>query len=379
MIYLDSAATSFFRPPEVLEAVAEAMISFGNPSRGGCGPSLLASRTVFQAREALNRLFGGDGPEQVAFTANSTESLNLAIKGLLKPGELAVSTVMEHNSVLRPLYEMEGQGAKLLLAGCDEKGCLLYEDLEEKIRRGAKLAVVTHASNVTGNRNDLRRIGKICRETGTLLIVDASQTAGIFPISMKEDNIDVVCFTGHKSLMGPQGTGGLCVRKGVEIRPLLSGGSGILTFEKEHPSAMPVRLEAGTLNTHGIAGLLAGVRYLMEEERWKNFQEKELRLAELFYRELKDCPKFIFYGDPAGGLRAPVISLNLREEDSGEVSDWLFHEYGICTRPGGHCAPLMHEFFHTERQGMVRFSFSHGNTEEEVRRAAAALREMTEQ
>ena len=167
MIYLDSAATSFFRPPEVLEAVAEAMISFGNPSRGGCGPSLLASRTVFQAREALNRLFDGDGPEQVAFTANSTESLNLAIKGLLKPGELAVSTVMEHNSVLRPLYEMEGQGAKLLLAGCDEKGCLLYEDLEEKIRRGAKLAVVTHASNVTGNRNDLRRIGKICRETGT--------------------------------------------------------------------------------------------------------------------------------------------------------------------------------------------------------------------
>ena len=171
---------------------------------------------------------------------------------------------------------MEGQGAKLLLAGCDEKGRLLYEDLEEKIRRGAKLAVVTHASNVTGNRNDLRRIGKICRETGTLLIVDASQTAGIFPISMKKDNIDVVCFTGHKSLMGPQGTGGLCVRKGVEIRPLLSGGSGILTFEKEHPSAMPVRLEAGTLNTHGIAGLLAGVRYLMEEERWKNFQEKEL-------------------------------------------------------------------------------------------------------
>lgn len=376
MIYLDSAATSFFRPPEVMEAVTEAMTSFGNPSRGGCGPSLLASRRVFQAREALNRLFDGDGPEQVAFTANSTESLNLAIKGLLKPGDLAVSTVMEHNSVLRPLYERERQGVKLLLAGCDEKGRLLYEDLEEKISRGAKLAVVTHASNVTGNRNDIRRIGNICRENGTLLLVDASQTAGIFPISMKEDGIDVVCFTGHKSLMGPQGTGGLCVRKGVEIRPLLSGGSGILTFEKEHPSAMPVRLEAGTLNTHGIAGLLAGVRYLMEEERWKKFQEKELRLADLFYRELKDCPEFIFYGDPEGGLRAPVLSLNLGEEDSGEVSDWLFQEYGICTRPGGHCAPLMHEFFHTERQGMVRFSFSHGNTEEEVLKAAAALKEM---
>ena len=282
MIYLDSAATSFFRPPEVLEAVAGAMTSFGNPSRGGCGPSLLASRTVFQAREALNRLLDGDGPEQVAFTANSTESLNLAIKGLLKPGELAVSTIMEHNSVLRPLYEMEGQGTKLLLAGCDEKGRLLYEDLEEKIRRGAKLAVVTHASNVTGNRNDLRRIGKICRETGTLLIVDASQTAGIFPISMKEDNIDVVCFTGHKSLMGPQGTGGLCVRKGVEMRPLLSGGSGILTFEKEHPSAMPVRLEAGTLNTHGSPGFwpVSGISW--KRNAGRIFRRKRIASRGLF-------------------------------------------------------------------------------------------------
>ena len=377
MIYLDSAATCFHRPPEVLQAVTAAMNSFGNPSRGGCGPSLQASRMVFQAREALNLLFDGDGPEQVAFSANATESLNMAVKGLLKPGDLAVTTVMEHNSVLRPLYEMKKQGVSLLLADCDEKGRLLYEDLEEKIRKGAKLAVVTHASNVTGNRNDLRRIGKICRENGTLLIVDASQTAGIFPISMKEDAIDVVCFTGHKSLMGPQGTGGLCVRKGVEIQPLLSGGSGILTFEKEQPSAMPVRLEAGTLNTHGLAGLLAGVRYLMEEERRKEFQEKELRLADLFYRELKDNPEFLFYGDPDGELRAPVLSLNLGSEDSGEVSDWLFQEYGICTRPGGHCAPLMHRLFHTEKQGMVRFSFSHGNTEEEVHRAAAALKEMS--
>ena len=301
----------------------------------------------------------------------------MAVKGLLKPGDLAVTTVMEHNSVLRPLYEMKKQGVALLLADCDEKGRLLYEDPEEKIRKGAKLAVVTHASNVTGNRNDLRRIGKICRENGTLLIVDASQTAGIFPISMKEDAIDVVCFTGHKSLMGPQGTGGLCVRKGVEIQPLLSGGSGILTFEKEQPSAMPVRLEAGTLNTHGLAGLLAGVRYLMEEERRKEFQEKELRLADLFYRELKDCPEFLFYGDPDGERRTPVLSLNLGSEDSGEVRDWLFQEYGICTRPGGHCAPLMHRLFHTEKQGMVRFSFSHGNTEEEVHRAAAALKEMS--
>ena len=333
---------------------------------------------VFQAREALNLLFDGDGPEQVAFSANATESLNMAVKGLLKPGDLAVTTVMEHNSVLRPLYEMKNRELPSCWQTVMKRGVFFYEDLEEKDpKRSKACTVVTHASNVTGNRNDLRRIGKICRENGTLLIVDASQTAGIFPISMKEDAIDVVCFTGHKSLMGPQGTGGLCVRKGVEIQPLLSGGSGILTFEKEQPSAMPVRLESGTLNTHGLAGLLAGVRYLMEEERWKEFQEKELRLADLFYRELKDCPEFLFYGDPDGELRAPVLSLNLGSEDSGEVSDWLFQEYGICTRPGGHCAPLMHRLFHTEKQGMVRFSFSHENTEEEVHRAAAALKEMS--
>ena len=379
MIYLDSAATSYHKPDGVARAVAEAISHMGNPGRGAHEASLDASRVVYGTREKMAELFGAEEASQIVFTANSTESLNIAIQGLADPGDHVITTVMEHNSVLRPLYLCQQRGVSLTILPFSAAGTVTPEAIEAVIRSNTRMIVCTHGSNLTGDLNDLEAIGRVCKKHHLLFVVDASQTAGVFPIQMDSMNIDVLCFTGHKSLMGPQGTGGLCVRKGVEIRQLLSGGSGILTFEKEHPSAMPVRLEAGTLNTHGIAGLLAGVRYLMEEERWKNFQEKELRLAELFYRELKDCPKFIFYGNPAGGLRAPVISLNLREEDSGEVSDWLFHEYGICTRPGGHCAPLMHEFFHTERQGMVRFSFSHGNTEEEVRRAAAALREMTEQ
>ena len=377
MIYMDNAATTMHKPQEVIDAVVSAMSSMGNAGRGASEAALSASRIIYDTREGLAKLFGAENARQIAFTSNSTESLNIAIKGILDPGDHVITTVLEHNSVLRPLYEMEKKGTELSVIGCNEKGMPDIAAMEAAIKENTKMIVCTNGSNLTGNYVDVAVIGKMAHKHGLIFVVDASQTAGVFPIDVQKMDIDILCFTGHKGLLGPQGTGGLCVRKGVEIQPLLSGGSGILTFEKEQPSAMPVRLEAGTLNTHGLAGLLAGVRYLMEEGRRKEFQEKELRLADLFYRELKDCPEFFFYGDPDGELRAPVLSLNLGSEDSGEVSDWLFQEYGICTRPGGHCAPLMHRFFHTEKQGMVRFSFSHGNTEEEVYRAAAALKEMS--
>lgn len=375
MIYLDSAATSYYRPQSVITAVTNAMITFGNCSRGSHGAAMESTRTVYQARKSLNNLFHGDGPEQLAFTANATESLNIAIKGLLNPGDLAVTTVLEHNSVLRPLYEMEKKGVELSIVGCDENGRLLYDHLERELHRGAKLLAVTHASNLTGNLTDLTAIGALCKKTGTLLLVDASQTAGIFPIDMEKDNISVLAFTGHKSLLGPQGTGGLCVRKNVEIRPLLSGGSGIETFQKEHPKTMPTRLEAGTLNSHGIAGLLAGVRYLTEQNPVR-LREKEVTLARTFYEEVRDIPGIHFYGDFTTPLRAPIVSLNLGKEDSAEVSDCLAEDYAIYTRPGGHCAPLMHRFFGTERQGAVRFSFSHFNTLEQIHTASAALHSM---
>lgn len=384
MIYLDSAATSFYRPDEVARAVADAIRTMGNCSRGTYETALESARVIFETRELLNRFFDGDGPEQTAFTANSTESLNIALKGLLKPGDRVVTTVCEHNSVLRPLYQLEEQGVSVTRVGCRkekrEMGLLDMEQLQKEIRPGVKAVVCTHVSNLTGNVCDIRAIGERCRKAGAVLIVDASQSAGVFPLSMKKDHIGILCFTGHKGLLGPQGTGGLCVKKGIVLEPLLSGGSGISTYSKRHPSHMPTALEAGTLNGHGIAGLRAALLWLMANGGPEAVWEKEDRLARLFYQEVKEIPGIRLYGDyrayeGGGGGRAAMVTLNLGEEDSGEVSDWLAAERGIYTRSGGHCAPLMHEALGTRGQGAVRFSFSCFNTEEEVLLAARALGE----
>ena len=349
MIYLDSAATSFYRPPEVAEAVVRAMESMGNSGRGVHGASLRTARTIYRARCLLAELFHGDGPEQTAFTANSTESLNLAVKGLLSPGDRAVTTVLEHNSVLRPLYEMEQRGVKLEIIGCGQEGVLDYQAMEQAIVPGVRAVFCTHASNVTGNSVDIRRIGRQCRKQGVLFCVDASQTAGRFSIDMERDCIDVLCFTGHKSLLGPQGTGGICVRRGIAVRPLVTGGTGIRTFD----------------------------RYILEQGP-EQLLKRERKLADLFLEETADIPGIRFYGDLGDPNRAPVVSLNLGERDSAEISGRLWAEYEISTRSGGHCAPLMHEALGTREQGTVRFSFSHYNTEQEIREAAEALREIGE-
>ena len=377
MIYLDSAATSFYRPPQVAQAVAEAINTMGNAARGTGAPALSGARVIYETRELLARLFHAPGPEQVAFTANSTESLNMAIKGLTRPGDRVVTTVLEHNSVLRPLYEMEAAGASLVIIGCKgerRKGILDLEALRQAIVPGVKAVVCTHASNLTGNRVDIRQIGQWCRQAGAVFIVDASQTAGVFPIHMEEDCIDILCFTGHKGLLGPQGTGGICLGKDISLRPLLSGGSGILTFSKTHPAQMPTALEAGTLNGHGLAGLKAGVQYILEQGM-ERLRQREQQLARLFYEEVRRIPDVRLYGDFEDPDRAAIVSLNLGEEDSGAVSDYLSQEYGIYTRSGGHCAPLMHQALGTKRQGAVRFSFSHFNTEEDVEAAVRALRD----
>ena len=377
MIYLDSAATSFYRPPQVAQAVAEAINTMGNAARGTGAPALSGARVIYETRELLARLFHAPGPEQVAFTANSTESLNVAIKGLTRPGDRVVTTVLEHNSVLRPLYEMEAAGASLVIIGCKgerRKGILDLEALRQAIVPGVKAVVCTHASNLTGNRVDIRQIGQWCRQAGAVFIVDASQTAGVFPVHMEEDCIDILCFTGHKGLLGPQGTGGICLGKDISLRPLLSGGSGILTFSKTHPAQMPTALEAGTLNGHGLAGLKAGVQYILEQGM-ERLRQREQQLARLFYEEVRRIPDVRLYGDFEDPDRAAIVSLNLGEEDSGAVSDYLSQEYGIYTRSGGHCAPLMHQALGTKRQGAVRFSFSHFNTEEDVEAAVRALRD----
>lgn len=385
MIYLDNAATTYHKPDVVVNAVADAMRHMGNAGRGAHEASLDASRMIYETREQLAELFGlwkpgGEScgrPSGVAFTANSTESLNIAIQGLFQPGDHVITTAMEHNSVLRPLYLMRERGVELSIAPADKKGNIRYEDLEHFIRPNTKAIVCTHASNLTGNMIDVERVGGICRNYHLLLIVDASQSAGVFDIDMEKMGIDVLCFTGHKSLMGPQGVGGICVRDGIRIRPLVVGGSGVHSYSKTHPDTMPTALEAGTLNGHGIAGLHAALAYLGEVGS-SVIREKEQRLMSLFYHGVKDIPGVTVYGDFDVPLRAPIVTLNIGGYDSGEVSDALAVDYGILTRAGAHCAPLMHEALGTKEQGAVRFSFSFHNTEEEVRTAVKAVEELAQ-
>ena len=378
MIYFDNAATTLRKPRCVIEAVTEAMGSMGNSGRGVHDGALSASRTIYDTRAALARLFGAEGPERIAFTANSTEALNMAIKGLLAPGDHVITTALEHNSVLRPLYELEDRGMELTILPADTLGNIRYEDFERAIRPNTKAIVTTHGSNLTGNLLDIERIGSVARAHGLTYIVDASQTAGVFDIDVRRMNIDILCFTGHKGLLGPQGTGGLYVREGIELRPLLSGGSGVQTYLRSHPPQMPTALEAGTLNGHGIAGLGAAVKYL-QETGLDTIRQKEQALMRSFYEAVREIPGIKVYGDFSSMDRCAIVSLNVRDYDSGEVSDALSESYGIATRPGAHCAPLMHRALGTVDQGAVRFSFSHFNTEEEIKIAVSALQELAQE
>lgn len=378
MIYLDNAATTMQKPQVVIDAVTQAMCSMGNAGRGAHAASLDASRTIYDAREKLACFFHAENPKQIVFTSNSTESLNTAIKGALKSGDHVITTMLEHNSVLRPLYEMQEKGVELTFIRSNRQGTIDYDDFEREIRENTKMIVCTHGSNLTGNLVDIARIGGIARRHGILFVVDASQTAGVFPIDVQAMKIDILCFTGHKGLLGPQGTGGLYVREGISLRPLKSGGSGVQTYSKKHPSEMPTALEAGTLNGHGIAGLGAAIGYLMEEgidTIWAREQELMMR----FYNGVKDIPGVKVYGDFTTTDRCAIVTLNIGDYDSSEVSDELLMTYGISTRPGAHCAPLMHEALGTVEQGAVRFSFSHYNTDEDIETAIRAVRELAEE
>lgn len=373
MIYFDNAATTLQKPKEVTDAVVLALGSLGNAGRGVHEASLDAARNIYGVRELLGEFFHSEDPFRIAFTSNSTESLNIAIKGLLSPGDHVITTVMEHNSVLRPLYEMEEKGVRITFLPCDQWGCVNYEDFEKNICPDTKAIICTHASNLTGNLIDIERIGKIAKKHSVVFIVDASQTAGVFDIDVQKMNVDILCFTGHKSMLGPQGTGGIYVREGISLLPLKSGGSGIRTFEKKHPTQMPTALEAGTLNGHGIAGLGAAVEYL-KTVGLKGIRDREQALMERFYRGIRQLGNISVYGDFRTMNRCPIVTINIGDCDSGEIGDILYSEYDIATRTGAHCAPLMHQAFGTTEQGAVRFSFSHYNTEEEIDYALNAIR-----
>ena len=376
MIYLDNSATTLIKPPQVAQAVYDAINTMGNSGRGAYNSSISSSMVLYETRELIAEMFNLHYPEQVAFTLNATEALNTAINGLISYNDHIITTELEHNSVLRPLYRLEEKGTELTIIKANDWGNINYIDIEKAIKYNTKAIVCTHCSNLTGNVLDIAKIGEICKRHNILFILDASQSAGIFDIDMEKQNI--VCFTGHKSLYGPQGTGGICIKKGVNISPLKVGGSGIKTFEKTAPSSMPEHIEAGTVNSHSIAGLKAGLEFIQKTGISK-IREKENMLVDLFYNSIKNIKDIKIYGDFSTKERGPIVSLNLGNYSSSSVSDELFERFEIATRSGGHCAPLMHKALGTEKQGAVRFSFSYFNTKDEVLFASKALKILGEE
>lgn len=366
VIYFDNAATTRQKPPAVAKAIVDALGDFGGVGRGAHEASLDAGVAVYEARAAACRLFDAPSPSRVSFTCNVTESLNIVVAGLLGEGDHAITTAASHNSVLRPLYrkqDEEGMGLSILPVARDAS--IDYDEFEGLFRPNTKLALVTHASNLTGDVYDVARMADICHAHGALLVVDAAQTAGVRPIDMTAEGIDVLCFTGHKSLFGPQGTGGLCVREGVEIPPFKVGGAGFHSYDRTHPDRMPESLEAGTINAHGIAGLRAGIDYI-QEKGIGCIEEMVEELTRRFEDGVREVPGATLYGGHGGIGRTGIVALNVGDVDSGALADALSHDFGICTRAGAHCAPLMHEALGTEHQGAVRFSFSHFNTQDEI-------------
>ena len=383
MIYLDNAATTMRKPQEVIDAVVTAMGTLGNAGRGASSSAMGAARTIHECRERVARLLGCPRADHVAFAPNSTAALNCAINGLVGEGDRVVTTVLEHNSVLRPLNRLAVErGVHVERVGCDEFGRLDMEELERLVVSGTRAVIVTGASNVTGNAVDVARVSRIAHAAGAVCIVDASQSAGIIPIDMDGQGLDVVCFTGHKALMGPQGTGGLAVAEGIDVRPWNVGGTGVHSFDPMQPEGWPTRLEAGTLNGHGLAGLAAGLEFLDANGGVEAMGEHEVAMARRLYEGVRQIDGVTVYGDwetfssDESPLRAGVLSLNVGEISSADVSDMLMQGWGIATRPGAHCAPLMHEALGTREQGVVRFSTSWFTTQEEIDTAIEAVREI---
>lgn len=375
MIYFDNAATTLQKPPAVAEAMLQALQYLGNAGRGAHEPTLKAARVIYDTRVKLARLFGAGDPARIAFTSNATEALNCVLQRLFTPGDHVLTTVCEHNSVLRPLYLAEAHGVDVTHMQADALGRIDYAELDQNLRSQTKAVVITHASNLTGNLTDLKLVSDFTHKHGLLLVVDASQTAGSIPVDVVELGIDILCFTGHKGMMGPQGTGGIYVRPGLAVRPFKVGGSGVHSFLTTHPSEMPTVLEAGTLNGHGIAGLNAALDFLLATGIEK-IHAHEDKLMRRFVQGVQNLPAVKLYGDYQAEKRAAIVALNIGTLDSAAVSDILWEDYQICVRAGAHCAPLLHRHFGTEKQGAVRFSFGYFNTEAEVDIAVEAVKEL---
>lgn len=375
LIYFDNAATSRPKPEETYAAMDRFSRRIGgSPGRSGHRLSIEAGRIVMDARETLSRLLGIDDPFQVVFTKNATEALNIAMNGLLAPGDHVITSSMEHNSVMRPLRNLETGGVKLSVIRCSEKGELDPQDIASAVRNNTKAIFLVHASNVTGTIMPVHEVGKIARDHGIVFGVDAAQTAGALPTHVADMNVDLLAFTGHKSLFGPQGTGGLYIRKGLEkeIQPLMLGGTGSRSEFESQPDFMPDRFESGTLNTVGLAGLGAGAAYILS----KGFDEiraRESMLTNLFLEGMKSIGGVRLYGPGDASRQISVVSFNIDGMSPSEASLALDEEFGILSRPGLHCAPAAHKTIGTFPGGTLRFSFGYFNREDEIRYALDAV------
>jgi len=372
-IYLDNAATTFPKPESVYTAIDHFnRYMGGNPGRGSHQATLSAGSVVMEGREALASLFNVDDSLRISFTANITEAINLALKGILLPGDHVITSSMEHNSVARPLHVLSGWGVEWTRVACSADGSLDPEDIRKAIQPNTRLICLLHASNVIGTIMPIKEVGAIARENGIIFMVDSAQTAGILPLDVVEQNIDILTFTGHKALFGPQGTGGLYVRPGLIIKPLKEGGTGSLSENLVHPDFMPDRFESGTLNTPGIAGLGAGVRFI-QETGIDNIRQHEIKLGQILLEGLRDLPGVSVYGPADPHHRVAVVAFNIQDRDCGDVSMNLDHRFGIIARSGLHCAPLAHQTIGSFELGACRLSPGYFNTLEDVELALRAI------
>jgi len=367
MIYFDNSATTLMKPPEVAEAVKYAINNFGNTGRSFYDAALTADRELYRTRMEIAKLVGLDEPLNVAFTSSFTESLNLVAAGLIERGDAVATTVTEHNSVLRPLYLC---GCDLRFVDCDDNGVLRADSIREALRPPVKFLFCTHGSNLTGNITDVKRLRDLCKMNSITLVLDVSQTLGTVPVDI--DMADIFCFSGHKGLFGPQGTGGVIVNGKFDFRLVKTGGSGSRSFERFQSTDMPDVFESGTPNGHGIYGLQKGVVFV-NETGVGQIHARTDELWKTFYNGIKDVPGIRVYGDFSAADRLPVIAVNIEGMVSTEFAQRLWDEHNIATRPGIHCAPLLHERLGTAGAGMVRFSFSYFNTEEEIKSGVEAV------
>ncbi|MBN1140031.1 MAG: aminotransferase class V-fold PLP-dependent enzyme [Anaerolineae bacterium] len=376
MIYFDNAATSWPKPPGVVEAMVHFMQEVGaNPGRAAHRRAIDAGRIVYGARETVCELFHAPDPLRLVWCKNVTEALNLALRGLLRPGDHVVTSSMEHNSTMRPLRVLEQDGVTVTVVRCTPQGVLHPADLEAAIQPNTKLVALNHASNVVGTLLPVAEVGAICRQRGILLLVDAAQTGGACPIDFQADQIDLLGFTGHKSLGGPMGTGGLIIGERVDeaqLEPLIRGGTGSRSEHELQPDFLPDMCESGTPNAVGLAGLQAGVRWVLAQGV-ERIRAHEVTLAQRLIEGLRDIPGVVVYGTLDAELQTATVSFNVAGMLSSELGLRLDDEYGVMCRVGLHCSPAAHKTIGTFPAGTVRFGLSAFNTMDEVKAALAAV------